>query len=327
MGASMAASTRKILVIGAAGQIGTDLTPALRARHGDGAVIAGCHEAQPVAEVAEGGPCEFFDATDSDQLRAVIDRHGVTSIYLLAAIMSGEGEQNPELAWRVNMVSLKNVLDLAVAHRMEQVFFPSSIAVFGPTTPQENTPQRTVLEPTTIYGVTKLAGENLCHYYALKHDLDVRSLRYPGLITYKTFSGGGTTDYAVEIFIEAVKRGRYTCFVEPETTLPLMYMDDAVKAALTLMAAPAERITVRTSYNLGALSFTAAELAAEVAARIEGFSCDYAPDFRQAIADSWPNSVDDSTARRDWGWSPDYDLPTLAEVMLRGIRADLDRRP
>ena len=317
----MVEKVEKILVIGAAGQVGTDLTPALRARHGAEAVIAGCHKARPVAEVAEGGPCEFFDATDSEQLRAVIDRHGITSIYHLAAIMSGEGEQNPELAWRVNMLSLKNVLDLGVAQSLEQIFFPSSIAVFGPTTPRENTPQRTVLEPTTIYGVTKLAGENLCNYYALKHDLDVRSLRYPGLVTYKTFSGGGTTDYAVEIFIEAVKHGRYTCFVEPETRLPLMYMADAVKATLALMEAPAGRITVRTSYNLGALSFTAAELAAEVASRIEGFACEYAPDFRQAIADSWPDSVDDSTARNDWGWSPDYDLPTLVEVMLRGIRA------
>ena len=316
----MVETPTKVLVIGAAGQIGSDLTPGLRARHGADSVIAGCHEAEPVAEVAAGGPVEYFDATDADNLRAVIERHGVTAIYHLAAIMSGEGEENPELAWHVNMVSLKNVLDVAVAYGMAQVFFPSSIAVFGPTTPQQNTPQRTVLEPTTIYGVTKLAGENLCHYYALRYGLDVRSLRYPGLVTYKTFSGGGTTDYAVEIFIEAVKAGRYTCFVVPETTLPLMYMGDAVKAALTLMAAPAERITVRTSYNLGALSFTAAELAAEVASRVEGFTCEYAPDFRQAIADSWPDSVDDSTARNDWGWSPDYDLPMLAEVMLRGIR-------
>ena len=316
----MAARTAKVLVIGAAGQIGSDLTPALRERHGAEAVIAGCREARPVAVVAEGGPSEFFDAADTDSLRAVIERHGVSSIYHLAAIMSGEGEQNPELAWRVNMESLKNVLDLAVAYEMDQVFFPSSIAVFGPTTPQQETPQRTVLEPTTIYGVTKLAGENLCHYYALRYGLDVRSLRYPGLVTYKTFSGGGTTDYAVEIFIEAVKAGRYTCFVKPETTLPLMYMDDAVKAALTLMAAPAERISVRTSYNLGALSFTAAELAAEVASQVAGFTCEYAPDFRQAIADSWPDSVDDSTARNDWGWSPDYDLRMLAETMLRGIR-------
>ncbi len=316
----MAGKAAKVLVIGSAGQIGSDLTPALRERHGAEAVIAGCHEAQPVAAVAEGGPTEFFDATDAQSLAAVIERHGITSIYHLAAIMSGEGEENPELAWHVNMVSLKNVLDLGVANGMEQVFFPSSIAVFGPTTPQHETPQRTVLEPTTIYGVTKLAGENLCHYYALRYGLDVRGLRYPGLVTYKTFSGGGTTDYAVEIFIEAVRAGRYTCFVEPQTTLPLMYMDDAVKAALTLMAAPAERITVRTSYNLGAPSFTAAELAAEVAARVDGFTCDYAPDFRQAIADSWPDSVDDSIARNDWGWSPEVDLPMLVEVMLRGVR-------
>ncbi len=316
----MAAETAKVLVIGSAGQIGSDLVPALRARHGAESVIAGCHKAQPVAAVGEGGPSEFFDATDSAALGAVVERHDISAIYHLAAIMSGEGEQNPELAWHVNMASLKNVLDVGVAYTMTQVFFPSSIAVFGPTTPQKQTPQRTVLEPTTIYGVTKLAGENLCHYYALRYGLDVRSLRYPGLVTYKTFSGGGTTDYAVEIFIEAVKAGRYTCFVEPQTTLPLMYMDDAVKAALTLMAAPAKRITVRTSYNLGALSFTAAELAAEVTARVAGFTCEYAPDFRQAIADSWPDSVDDSTARSDWDWSPDVDLPSLVEVMLRGVR-------
>jgi nucleoside-diphosphate-sugar epimerase len=312
---------RRILIIGAVGQIGTDLTPALRARVGADNVVAAGRRTPPSPEMRDAGPFTQLDATDAEALRSVIEEYDVGAIYHLAALMSGDGEQDPQLAWRVNMESLKNVLDLAVELELEQVFWPSSIAVFGPTTPSRNTPQRTVLEPTTIYGVSKLAGEHLCHYYHLKYGLDVRSLRYPGLITYKTFSGGGTTDYAVEMFIEAIASGRYTCFVSPETRLPMMYMDDAVRATVELMFADASSLSVRTSYNVTALSFTAAELAAEVAKLVDGFSCDYEPDFRQAIADSWPDSIDDSAARSDWGWAPDFDLEVLVDVMLAGLRA------
>ncbi len=312
---------RRTLVIGAVGQIGTDLTPVLREKLGADTVVAAGRKTPPSPELEAAGPFTFLDATDRDALRAVVEEYDIGTICHLAALMSGDGEQNPNLAWRVNMESLKHILDLAVEFAFEQVFWPSSIAVFGPTTPREMTPQRTVLEPTTIYGVSKLAGEHLCHYYHLKYGLDVRSLRYPGLITYKTYSGGGTTDYAVEIFIEAIRAARYTCFVTPETRLPMMYMDDAVRATVELMDADATRISVRTSYNITALSFTAAELAAEVAARVEGFACDFAPDFRQAIADSWPDSIDDSAARDDWGWRPDVDLATLADTMLDGLRA------
>ncbi len=310
---------RRSLVIGAVGQIGCDLTPALRARLGAENVVAAGRKTPPTPELEAGGPFVFVDATDRAALAEVIEAHDIGTIYHLAALMSADGERNPDLAWQVNMESLKNVLDLAVARGMDQVFWPSSIAVFGPTTPAEMTPQRTVLEPTTIYGASKLAGEHLCHYYHLRHGLDVRSLRYPGLITYKTYSGGGTTDYAVEIFIEAIRADRYRCFVTPETRLPMMYMDDAVRATLDLMTADADRISVRTSYNITALSFTAAELAAEVARHRPGFTCDFAPDFRQAIADSWPDSIDDSTANADWGWTPAFDLPALAETMLAGL--------
>ena len=312
---------RRILIIGAVGQIGTDLTPALRAHVGADNVIAAGRRTPPSPEMRDAGPFTKVDATDPEALRSVIEKHDIGAIYHLAALMSADGEQHPQLAWRVNMESLKNVLDIAVELSLDQVFWPSSIAVFGPTTPRQDTPQRTVLEPTTMYGVSKLAGEHLCHYYYLKYGLDVRSLRYPGLITYKTYSGGGTTDYAVEMFIEAIASGRYTCFVTPDTRLPMMYMDDAVRATVELMHADAPSLSVRTSYNVTAMSFTAAELAAEVEKRVDGFSCDFEPDFRQAIADSWPDSIDDSAARRDWGWAPRFDLPALADTMLAGLRA------
>lgn len=312
---------RRILIIGAVGQIGTDLTPVLRARVGADNVVAAGRRTEPSPEMRDAGPFAQVDATDRAALRSLIERYDVGTIYHLAALMSADGEQDPQLAWRVNMESLKNVLDLAVELELEQVFWPSSIAVFGPTTPRHETPQRTVLEPTTVYGVSKLAGEHLCNYYHLKYGLDVRSLRYPGLITYKTYSGGGTTDYAVEMFIEAIASARYTCFVTPETRLPMMYMDDAVRATVELMLADPAALSVRTSYNVTAMSLTAAELAGEVALRVEGFGCDFAPDFRQAIADSWPDSIDDSAARDDWGWAPRVDLPTLADTMLAGLRA------
>ena len=316
----MTATGNKILVTGAVGQIGTDLTPALRRRHGSENVIAAGHRTQPSDEFRDAGPFVTVDVTDKEALRTLIQEHEIGTIYHLATVLSGDGEKHPDLAWRDNAGSLKNVLDLAVEFKMSQVFWPSSIAVFGPTTPRIDTPQRTILEPTTMYGVTKVAGENLCNYYFLKYGLDVRGLRYPGLITCKTFSGGGTSDYSIEIFIEAIRRGHYTFFVNAETAMPLMYMDDAIRATVELMEAEASRISVRTSYNLGALSFTAGELAEAVAGRIDGFTYDFEPDFRQAIADSWPDTVDDSAARHDWGWMPEFDLETLVEIMLEGIR-------
>lgn len=315
------APSSKILVIGTAGQVGTDLTPVLRAKFGADNVVAAGHRTPPQDSVRTGGPYEILDATDRQALRAIVQRHAVKEIYHLPAIMSAAGEQDPARAWTINVETLRNVLDLGVELGLTKIFWPSSIAVFGPTTPRLNTPQRTVLEPTTIYGIAKLTGENLCHYYHRRYGLDVRSLRYPGLVTYKTFSGGGTTDYSVEMFLEAQRKNRYTCFVKADTRLPLMYMNDAIKATLQLMQAEARRIAVRTSYNLAALDFTAGELAAEIAKRIDGFTCDYVPDRRQAIADSWPETIDDSAARRDWGWRPDYDLKALADAMLNGLRS------
>lgn len=309
----------RILVTGAAGQIGSELVPALRARYGNANVVALINKT--TSPELEGGPIERADVTDAAAIEAIVKKHGITQIYHLVSLLSATGEKDPQLAWKVNMGSLKLVLDLAVAHKMEKVFWPSSIAAFGPTTPRDHTPQRTVLEPTTIYGVTKVAGELLCQYYHKKYGLDVRSVRYPGLISWKTPPGGGTTDYAVAIFYDALQKGRYTCFVKPETALPMMYMDDAIRATIDLMEAPASAITIRTSYNLGAISFTAKELASAVAKRVPGFSCDYAPDHRQAIADSWPRSVDDSQARKDWGWKERYDLPKMSDVMLHELRA------
>ena len=308
----------KILVIGAAGQVGTDLVPALRRDYGAANVVATVHRKPGSPSLAD-GPVEPLDVTDKAALLRLVERHGIDRIYHLPALMSAAGEADPETAWRLNMVALKDVLDLAVERRLRQVFFPSSIAVFGPTTPQQRTPQRTVLEPTTIYGVTKLAGENLCNYYFHRHKLDVRGLRYPGLVSYKNFSGGGTTDYSVEMFLSAKSDGRYRCFVRPDTRLPLLYMDDAIEATVQLMQADASRLTVRTSYNLGGLDFTAGELAEAVATRVPGFTCEFVPDHRQAIADSWPDSIDDSDARRDWDWQPTYELPQLVDAMLRGV--------
>ena len=322
----MATRERKILVTGAVGQVGTELVPALRARYGAQNVVAAGHRTPPAEAFREAGPFATVDATDKEALRALVRKHDIGTVYHLSAVLSADGEKHPERSWNVNLVSLKHVLDLGVEYGMSQVFWPSSMAVFGPTTPAIDTPQRTVIEPTTMYGVNKAAGENLCNYYFVRYGLDVRSLRYPGLVSYATFPSGGTTDYSVEIFVDAVSKGHYTCFVGAETVLPLMYMGDAVRATVDLMAADASRITVRTSYNVTALSFTAGELAREVARRVEGFTCEFEPDFRQAIADSWPDSMDDSVAREDWGWNPEYDLPALVDTMLEGVREKLGAR-
>jgi nucleoside-diphosphate-sugar epimerase len=248
-----------------------------------------------------------------------VKRHRIDAVCHLSTLLSADGEKTPDLAWAVNVGGLKNVLDVAVEGGLRQVFWPSSIAVFGPTTPRDRTPQRTVLEPNTMYGVNKLAGEGLCNYYHRRYKLDVRSTRYPGLLSTKTFSGGGTTDYAVEIFFEAKRKGAYTCFVRPDTILPLIHMDEAIAGTLQLIEADPDRLTVRTSYNMGGLRFSAGELAEEVARLVPGFTCRFEPDFRQAIADSWPRSIDDAAARQDWGWAPSMDMQALARTMLAGI--------
>ena len=309
----------RILVTGAAGQVAADLVPALRRRYGADAVVAATHTKAAGADLGGDGPCTNLDVTDASAVLDVVETYGITTVYHLATLLSAAGETDPERAWRVNLGSLKTMLDIAVERNFDQLFWPSSIAVFGPTTPRQNTPQHTSLEPATMYGVTKLAGENICNYYARRYGLDVRSIRYPGLVTYKTFSGGGTTDYSVEIFFAARDHGHYTCFVRSDTVLPLMYMDDAIRATLELMEAPVSAITVRSSYNLTALSFTAGELAVAVAERLPTLATTFIPDFRQAIADSWPETIDDSVARRDWGWRHRFDLDALVDTMLAGV--------
>jgi nucleoside-diphosphate-sugar epimerase len=311
------AGDRTLLVIGAAGQIGNELVEALRARHGGERVVAGCRTTAPEAAIADSGPVEYFDATDSAAVEDVVRRHDVKVIYNLATILSGEGEQKPQLAWHVNIASHKAVLDIAVDRGLDQVFWPSSIAVFGSTTPADGTPQHTVLEPETMYGVTKVAGENLSNYYFARYGLDVRSLRYPGLVTVRKFSGGGTSDYTVEMLLAALDGKPYTCFVREDTVMPLMAMQDAIDATIALMEAPADRISIRTSYNIAALSFMAGELADEVTKHVPDFTCTYEPDFRQAIADSWPNTIDDSVARNDWGWQEKIDLSRLVTNILK----------
>ena len=315
-----------ILVIGAVGQIGTELTMELRKKHGGSNVIASTRKTPFSEEMQKSGPCEYFDVQDKEALLKVVKQHNIDTVYQLASLLSATGEQKPDAAFSINLLGLKNSLDVARECNVKRFFWPSSIAAFGPTTPRENTPQRTVLEPTTMYGVTKVAGELLMQYYFQKYGLDCRSVRYPGLISYKAEPGGGTTDYSVAIFYEAIKHKKYTCFVGAQTVLPMMYMPDAIRGTIELMEAPAEKIAVRTSYNLAAISFSAKELADEVARIIPGFECDYKPDHRQAIADSWPQSIDDSQARQDWGWKHEYDLPRMSEDMVKNLRPILENK-
>ncbi len=310
----------KVLVIGAAGQIGTELTVALRKKYGGKNVVAATRKTAFPPEIADGGPCEYFDVLEKEKMTGVARKYGIGTIYQLASLLSAIGEKNPDATFDINLLGLKNMLDVARECGVRNIFWPSSIAAFGPTTPRDKTPQRTVLEPTTMYGVTKVAGELLCQYYFRKYGLDIRSVRYPGLISYKAEPGGGTTDYSVAIFYEAIKNRSYKCFVGPKTVLPMMYMPDAIRGTIELMEAPAEKITVRTSYNLAAISFSAKELADEVARLIPGFKCTYEPDARQQIADSWPKSIDDSQARRDWGWKHKYDLKMMSEDMIANLR-------
>lgn len=308
----------KILVIGASGQIGVELTMALRKLYGNANVIASdLREQNPLLEGT--GPYVSLDVMNKEMLHVQVIRQNITQIYLLAAILSATGEKNPNLAWNLNMQGLLNVLDIAREEKLQKVYWPSSIAVFGPTSPRVNCPQQTVIEPITVYGISKYAGEFWCNYYHKRYGLDVRSLRYPGLISYKSEPGGGTTDYAVEIFHEALDEKKYTCFLKPDTYLPMMYMPDAIRATIELMEAPAERIGVRTSYNLSGMSFSPAEIAAEIGQLVPGFSISYAPDYRQSIADSWPQSIDDSVARADWGWKPEFDLKRMTADMLSNL--------
>ncbi|MBK9146849.1 MAG: NAD-dependent epimerase/dehydratase family protein [Flavobacteriales bacterium] len=309
--------TKKILVIGSSGQIGTELVEGLRARFGNDNVVASDIK-QP--QVEQAGPFAMVDAMDRRGIERIIEKQGITEVYLLAALLSATAEKDPAFAWKLNMESLFIVLELAREGRLKRVYWPSSIAVFGPTTPNDKTPQHTIAEPTTVYGISKLAGEGWCQYYHKRYGVDVRSIRYPGLIGWKSAPGGGTTDYAVHIFHEAIKQGKYTSFLGPKTTLPMMYMPDAIRATIDLMEAPAERVKERTSYNLAGFSFNPEEIAAEVRRHIPGFTIDYAPDHRQAIADSWPRSIDDSAARTDWGWKPRYDLGAMVDEMMVELR-------
>jgi nucleoside-diphosphate-sugar epimerase len=311
----------KILVIGASGQIGVELTLALRKIYGGANVVASdLREENPLLHGT--GPYVSMDVMNKEMLHVQVIRQNITQIYLLAAILSATGEKNPNLAWSLNMQSLLNVLDIAREEKLHKVYWPSSIAVFGPTSPKHNCPQQTVIEPVTVYGISKYAGEFWCHYYHQRFGIDVRSLRYPGLISYKSEPGGGTTDYAVEIFHEAVEEKQYTCFLKEDTYLPMMYMPDAIRATVELMEADAAKINVRTSYNLSGMSFSPSEIGAAIQQHIPGFAMRYQPDYRQAIADSWPASIDDSVARADWGWKEEYDLAAMTADMLQHIQAN-----
>ena len=306
--------TEKILVIGACGQLGTELTEALYPIFGDENVIASDISAKSKSDVIN--IFETLDVLDINNLSAIVDKYKITQIYHLAALLSASGEKNPKFAWKLNVDGLLNVLDVSVEKKIKKVYFPSSIAVFGPNTPSDNTPQFTTMDPITVYGISKQAGERWCEYYFNKYGLDVRSLRYPGIISYKTMPGGGTTDYAVEIFYKALQQGFYECYLAENTYLPMMYMADAIRATLELMEAECEKIKIRSSYNLSSLSFSPKEIASSIQKIIRDFSITYNPDFRQQIADSWPNSIDDSFARKDWGWKPEFALDKMTEDML-----------
>jgi nucleoside-diphosphate-sugar epimerase len=312
---------KKVLVIGAGGQIGTELVIGLRQRFGVDNIVAADIRDSDSKELLK-GPFEKLDILDLDGVKQVISKHQITEVYLLAALLSATAEKNPEFAWKLNMEGLFNILNLAKDGVIKKVFWPSSIAVFGPTTPKMNTPQLTITEPSTVYGISKLAGERWCEYYAKQHNVDVRSIRYPGLISYTSLPGGGTTDYAVDIFYSAKKGEKYNCFLAEDTPLPMMYMDDAIRATIDLMEAPAENIKIRSSYNLGGISFTPKEIFEEIKKSVPNFEITYAPDFRQKIADSWPGSINDEAARKDWGWNGDFDLKKTCQVMLENVQVN-----
>ncbi len=305
----------RILVIGSSGQIGTDLVLALRKKYGSDMVFASDIK-DASREVMDSGPFLRLNAMDKEGIRKVVEQNHITQIYLLAALLSATGEQNPQLAWDLNMTSLSHVLDLSRDGLFKKLFFPSSIAAFGPNTPKVNTPQHTIMEPSTVYGITKLAGERWVDYYHRRYGADIRSLRYPGLISWKAAPGGGTTDYAVQIFHDALKTGHHKCFLSENSTLPMMYMPDAIKATMNLMEADGSKLNVRSSYNISGVSFSPVEIYEAIKKHVPNFTISFEPDFRQQIADSWPQSIDDSWARADWGWKPDFDLDTMVQDML-----------
>lgn len=309
----------KVLIMGAGGQIGVELTMALRSVYGEANVIASdIREAHPL--LAGKGPYVILNAMDANATLELVKKEGITQIYLLAALLSATGEKDPKRAWDINMQSLLQVLDIAVQEKLTKVYWPSSIAVFGSTTPKQDTPQKTIVEPRTVYGISKYAGELWCQYYNQRWGLDVRSIRYPGLISWKSEPGGGTTDYAVEIYHEALKHGKYTSFLSENTYLPMMYMDDAIRGTIELMEAPVEKIKSRMAYNLSAMSFSPKEIAASIQKHIPSFEIGYALDFRQQIADGWPQSIDDTAAREDWGWKHNFDLDKMTADMLMHLK-------
>ncbi len=311
----------KILIIGACGQLGTELTLKLRELKGKENVIASDLRMHPV-ELISDGVYEQLDIMDKDRFQYLLEMYDIKEVYHLAAVLSAKGEQNPEFAWKLNMESLLTVLE-AGKKRLKKIYWPSSIAVFGPDTPKENTPQNTIMSPNTVYGISKLAGERWCEYYHEKYGVDVRSLRYPGLIGYKALPGGGTTDYAVDIFYKAIEGVKYDCFLSEDSMLPMMFMDDAVKATIDLMESDPEKVRVRSSYNLAAMSFTPKEIFVEIKKQYPDFEIEYNPDFRQKIADSWPGSIDDSAARKDWSWQHAFGLPELVEVMITNLKSTI----
>ena len=314
---------RRLLVTGSTGQIGSELTIALRKRYGGDNVVAAVHRRQPSGDLLNSGPCEIVDLNNRESLEKIVEKYDIHTIYHLAAVLSGTGEENPQLAWDVNIGSLYNILEVSRKLELARLFWPSSIAVFGPASPRVNTPQSTVLVPQTMYGVTKVTGELLCNYYFLKYGLDVRGVRYPGIISSEVLPAGGTTDYAVAIFYEAIQKKHYTCFVREDTVLPMMYMPDCIKATIDLMEADTSRVKHHDSYNVAGMSFSAGELAAQVKKYVPELKVEYKPDFRQKIADSWPKSIDDSGARKDWDWKPDYDLTTMTKDMIEKLSKKL----
>ncbi len=312
---------KSILILGACGQIGTELTLELRQKYGADAVVASDIR-EGSSSLMESGPFELLDATNYAAIEDVVMYYEIEEVYLMAAMLSATSEKFPLRAWNLNMNSLFNVLNLGKEKQIDKIFWPSSIAIFGPNTPKENTPQHTLTEPSTVYGISKLSGERWCEYYHKKFDVDVRSIRYPGLISWKTDPGGGTTDYAVEIFHEALTTGKYTCFLAADTFLPMMFMDDAIRATISLMEKESNALTVRSSYNLAAMSFSPRQLAQSIQGYLPNFEIRYEPDFRQQIADSWPSSIDDSLARSDWGWIPNYDLDSTTKTMLDNLKKE-----
>jgi nucleoside-diphosphate-sugar epimerase len=315
----------KILIIGACGQIGTELTAKLRATYGVNNVVASDIR-KLNNDVVNNGIFEVINALDYNQIEHLIEQYQITDVYLMAALLSATAEKNPAFAWDLNMNSLFHVLNLAKAGKIKKIFWPSSIAVFGPTTPRHNTPQYTIMEPSTVYGISKQTGERWCEYYNKQYGVDVRSIRYPGLISWSTEAGGGTTDYAVDIYHKAITEGKFISFLSENTELPMMYMDDAIKATIQIMQAPVEQIKIRSSYNLAAMSFTPKQIGEEIQKQYPNFELSYKSDFRQKIADSWPASIDDTSARQDWGWKNDFDLTTMSEDMFKNLNEHIYKK-